>query len=79
MKNTIKFSKDWLVKLSQTKPEKRIEYKDSDNKFLRALSGRDVTDDYTGYTDSDDLREALERIEAKLMSFINNPKHSHAA
>lgn len=37
MKNTIKFSKDWLVKLSQTKPEKRIEYKDSDNKFLRAI------------------------------------------
>jgi hypothetical protein len=47
--------------------------------LLNHLSGRDVTDDYTGYTDSDDLREALERIEAKLMSFINHPKHSRAA
>lgn len=39
--------------------------------LLNHLSGRDVTDDYTGYTDSDDLRDALERIETKLMSFVN--------
>lgn len=33
------------------------------------LSGRDVTDDYTGQSDMDDLRDAMERIEAKMMVF----------
>lgn len=39
--------------------------------LLNHLSGRDVTDDYTGNTDIDDLRDALERIEAKIMEFVN--------
>jgi len=39
--------------------------------LLNHLSGRDVTDDYTGYTDIDDLREALEGIEQKVMDFID--------
>lgn len=47
--------------------------------LLNHLSGRDVTDDYTGYTDSDDLRDALERIEAKLMYFVRMPVKKQAA
>lgn len=35
--------------------------------LLNHLSGRDVTDDYTGYTDTDDLLDALERIERKMI------------
>src|SRR5690606_863139 len=34
------------------------------------LSRRDMTDDYTSFTDSDTLKEALQRIEDELMYFI---------
>lgn len=37
--------------------------------LLNHLSGRDVTDDYTGKTDFDDLRLALDKIEAKILAF----------
>ena len=43
------------------------------------LSGRDVSDDYTGYTDSDDLREALQRIEDRLMYFVEMPTSKRTA
>jgi len=46
--------------------------------LLNHLSGRDVTDDYTGQTDIDDLRDALEIIEAKIKNFVNM-NNSHAA
>jgi len=45
--------------------------------LLNHLSGRDVTDDYTGYTDIDDLREALEGIEQKVMGFIDTRQKQH--
>ena len=34
---THKFSKDWLLKTAESKPEKRVEFKDSENRFLRLV------------------------------------------
>jgi integrase len=39
--------------------------------LLNHLSGRDVTDDYTGQTDFEDLRHALQLIETKILSLSN--------
>lgn len=38
--------------------------------LLNHLSGRDVTDDYTGSIDIEDLRVALTKIENKIMEFV---------
>lgn len=38
--------------------------------LLNHLSGRDVTDDYTGKTDFEDLRQALQQIENRILFFI---------
>lgn len=42
--------------------------------LLNHLSGRDVTDDYTGSIDIEDLRVALTKIENKIMEFVNLQK-----
>ena len=35
--NTHKFSKDWLLKIAENKPSKRMEYRDTENRYLRLI------------------------------------------